>query len=187
VGEADRGGQVFEPYADHLQFVLEDAEAESGIGDTWAEAPEAWRISPERHVVAVGTARYDYVPVVLELLNSPPPDSSFEDADHVVEADLDLPSGKLAIHGGTQLPGEVEPLYLEPGRYRLRVSYVQTDYQPSGSNEDLPGDHLEYQITMWPIEVPSEVRVLKQVTTPGRTNRVPRSAIRTRALLRRRT
>jgi hypothetical protein len=49
-------------------------------------------ISPERHVVAVGTARYDYVPVVLELLNSPPPDSSFEDADHVVEADLDLPS-----------------------------------------------------------------------------------------------
>lgn len=166
MGEADRRGQVFEPYADHLQFVLEDAEAESGIGDTWAEAPEAWRISPERHVVAVGTARYDYVPVVLKLLNSPPPDSSFEDADHVVEADLDLPSGKLAIHGGTQLPGEVEPLYLEPGRYRLRVSYVQTDYQPSGSNEDLPGDHLEYQITMWPIEVPSEVRVLKQGHDP---------------------
>ena len=162
VGEADRRGQLFEPYADHLQFVLEDAEAESGIGDTWAEASEAWRISPERHVVAVGTARYDYVPVVLELLNNPPQDSSFEDADHVVEADLDLPSGKLAIHGGTQLPSEVEPLHLEPGRYRLRVSYVQTDYQPSGSNDDLPGDYLEYQITMWPIEVPSEVRVLRQ-------------------------
>jgi hypothetical protein len=148
---------VFEPYADHLQFFLEDAEVESGIGDTWAEAPETWRISPERHVVAVGTARYDYVPVVLELLNSPPQDSSFEDADHVVEADLDLPSGKLAIHDGTQLPGEVEPLHLEPGRYRLRVSYVRTDYQPSGSNEDLPGDYLEYQVTMWPIEVPSEL------------------------------
>jgi hypothetical protein len=114
----------------------------------------------------VGTARYDYVPVVLELLNSPPQDSSFEDADHVVEADLDLPSGKLAIHGGTQLPSEVEPLHLEPGRYRLRVSYVQTDYQPSGSNDDLPGDYLEYQITMWPIEVPSEVRVLRQGHDP---------------------
>lgn len=59
MGEADRRGQVFEPYADHLQFVLEDAAAESGIGDTWAEASEAWRISPERHIVAVGTARYD--------------------------------------------------------------------------------------------------------------------------------
>jgi hypothetical protein len=27
-----------------------------------------------------------------------------KDADHVVEADTELPSGKLAIHGGSQRP-----------------------------------------------------------------------------------
>lgn len=73
VGETDRRGQVFEPYADHLQFVLEDAEAESGIGDTWAEASEAWRISPERHVVAVGFAASAVIRDQVVIVRSRPP------------------------------------------------------------------------------------------------------------------
>lgn len=93
----------FEPYADHFQFHLQDAEAGPGVDeDTWVKASQAWRIGPERHAIAVGTARYDFLPVVLELLNGPPEGSSFEDADHVVEVDVELPSGKLVITGGTR-------------------------------------------------------------------------------------
>jgi hypothetical protein len=62
-------GQVlrFEPYADHLQFVVSDAEADWGQfdGDTWVKALTEWRIGVERHAVAVAAARYDYVPVIL--------------------------------------------------------------------------------------------------------------------------
>ncbi len=165
-----KAGQVrrFEPYADHLQFVVSDAEADAGVldGDTWAKSPEEWRIGVERHALAVATARYDYVPVLLKLLAHPPPDGPFDDMDHVVEADIEVPSGKLAITGATQLPNEVEPLQLDPGRYRLRISYTQTEYRPPGSHETEPGDHLEYRINMWPVQVPSGGRVLKQGPCP---------------------
>ena len=68
-----RVGQVlrFEPYADHLQFVVADAEADSGQldGDTWVKALTEWRIGVERQAIAVAAARYDYVPVIVELLD----------------------------------------------------------------------------------------------------------------------
>ena len=113
----------------------------------------------------MGTARYDYVPVVLELLDGPPP-GSFDEAMHVVEADIDLPSGKLAIIGCTQLLDEVEPLHIDPGSYRLRVKYMPDGYRPSRSYDFEPGDFLEYRIEMWRAEAASGVKVLKQGSTP---------------------
>ena len=100
---------VFELYADYFQFYVQDAEADpADIGDLWAEDPETWRISKQRHVVAVGTARYDYVPVVLELFDGPPPDSSFDEAEHVVEADIDFAvrqTGDYQRHSASQRGG----------------------------------------------------------------------------------
>jgi len=40
---------LFEPYADHPQFVLEDAEAESGIGEPYdGRIPRLRRSAPSR-------------------------------------------------------------------------------------------------------------------------------------------
>ncbi len=163
-------GQVlrFEPYADHFQFVLLDPEADAGQldGDTWVKSLEEWRIAIERHAVSVATARYDYVPVLFELLAQAPADAVLDDVDHAVEADIEVASGRLAIAGPVQLPGEADLLQLDSGRYRLRVSYAQTDYRPARSTEAEPGDYLEYRIMMWPVQVPSGVTVLKQGQTP---------------------
>jgi hypothetical protein len=163
-------GQVFrfEPYADHLQFVLSDPEAAAGQldGDTWVKSLEEWRIAVEPHAISVATARYDYVPVVFQLLAHAPAGAVLDDADHAVEADIELASGRLTIAGAVQLPGEADLLQLDPGRYRLRISYNQTDYRPVRSTEAEPGDYLEYRIIMWPVQVPSGVTVLKQGQTP---------------------
>lgn len=166
---ADRGiVHRFEPYADHLAFVISDAEATQDVfdGDTWDKADEAWRIAVERHCIVVGTARYDYVPVTLALRDTPLPAEPLDAFDHVVEADIALPSGKMAVTGATQLPDEVEPVPLPAGRFRVRVVYAQTGHRPAKYNSEDPGDHLEYQLTMWPTDAERGVRVLKEGPSP---------------------
>ena len=132
-------GQVlrFEPYADHLQFVLSDPEADAGHldGDTWVKSLKEWWIGVERHAIAVATARYDYVPVLFELLARAPADAVFDDLYHAVEADIEVPSGKLTITGPTQQPTDADLLQLDPARYRLRTSYAPTGYRPTRSTE----------------------------------------------------
>ena len=77
-----------------------------------------------------------------------------------------MPSGRLAVTGGTQLPHEVEPVHLAPGGYRVRIAYAQTDYRPPGSTDSEPGDHVEYQVTLWPALAGGAVTVLKQGPSP---------------------
>lgn len=158
----------FEPYADHLAFVISDAEATDGVfdGATWDKADEAWRIAVERHCLVVGTARYDYVRVTLAIWSGVPTLDPLDAYDHVVEADVAIPSGKLAVTGATELPDEVEPVPLPAGRYRVRVGYIQTDERPLRFSEEDPGDHLEYRITMWPAVGERSVHVLKQGPSP---------------------
>lgn len=154
----------FEPYADYLQFRIQDAEAEEGFPDwdAWTGSNSAEpRIAPGTHAIAVATARYDYVPVTLRLLPEPPPDAA-RDAFHVVEADIELPSGKLAITGCTEMPGEVTPVEVSPGRYRTRISCLPAGHRPSRSNDSEPGDYLEYQVAMWPVQQAVDIIVLKQ-------------------------
>jgi hypothetical protein len=158
----------FVPHADHLAFVISDAEATEDVfdGDTWDKANDDWRIAVERHCIVVGTARYDYVPVTLALRDTPPAVGSLYAFDHVVEADMALPSGKMAVTGATELPDEVESVRLPAGRYRVRVAYAQTDLRPARSNLEDAGDHLEYQLTMWPTDADRGVHVLKQGLSP---------------------
>lgn len=158
----------FEPYADHLAFVISDAEATEGVfdGDTWDKADDAWRIAVERHCIVVGTARYDYVPVTLTLRETSPAMEHHGAADHVVEADLELPSGKLAVTGATELPDEVEPLSLPPGLYRVQVVYMPTHLRPKRYGPEDDGDHIEYQLSMWPTGHETGVRVIKQGLSP---------------------
>jgi len=156
-----------ESYADHLQFVVADAEADWGQldADTWVKALTEWRIGVGRHAVAVATARYDYVPVTVELLDRAP-DAVPDDVGHAVEADIEVPSGMLTIAGPTQQTTEADLLQLDPGRYRLRISYAPTGYRPARSTDAEPGDYLEYRIMMWPVQMPSDVQVAKQGPSP---------------------
>ncbi|GAA3779530.1 hypothetical protein GCM10022225_79660 [Plantactinospora mayteni] len=112
----------------------------------------------------MGTAREDLVETVLAVRSSPPQLTA--NAEHVVvEADLDVPTGVASIVGCTQPPKPEYALIVTPGRYRVRVSYVPSA-PPAGSNPDIPGDYLSYQIDIWPATAPSALTVARQGPTP---------------------
>ena len=123
MSDGDRDVVRLEPYADYFQFHVQDARAKVGLidGDGWVNTVDDWRVVVADHAVAIGTARCDYVPVVLDVRERSPAADSFEAFDHVVEVDIDVPSGELAVLGCTQLPSEVEPIRTAPGRYRMRI------------------------------------------------------------------
>ncbi|MBO3738548.1 hypothetical protein [Actinoplanes flavus] len=142
-------------FADHAQFYLSDhaaADAAEDLGD-WPEpwsgdAVDVHHIGLDTpHSLAVGTARSDHVAVVVRLAAGEPPLSA--DAVHIVETDLDVPTGTLSLHGCAEIPGPAHELPVAAGRYRARVSFVPTGAPPH-ANPVEPGRHFLHLIDLWP-------------------------------------
>ncbi|MFF5206306.1 hypothetical protein [Streptosporangium sp. NPDC000396] len=161
-------------HAGHFQFYLQDTETygkavKNGDNDedSWTEeASQLLRIGVEPASIAVGTARRDWVLMILHVYASPPPADLSEEADHVVEADLDLRTGRLSIYGCGQKPGTEDVLVLPPGTYRTRVSYMPTQSVPPDTNEAEQGDHFDYRVEMWATTEGTDIHVLKQGPVP---------------------
>jgi hypothetical protein len=118
---------VMTVYTDYHQFYLGDAtfEPDTADPDFWSADAFARKLAiAPPGLIGVATARYDEVPVVVEVTGRPPLDEP-QSWDHVVEASLELPSGKLAIDGCTSYRPETSPhIELAPGTYRVRVYYA---------------------------------------------------------------
>jgi hypothetical protein len=160
-------------FADYCQYFLQDLDAH-GIwmrshGADPALAPAGWteeavyghRIGVEPYSLAIGTARRDVVEVSLRIHRSAPA-ADLEGAEHVVEADLGLPGGDLAICEVAGDPGEERHVRVAAGSYRVRVSYLPSGPPLEGSNQSEPGDHFLYQIDLWPTARAAALAVLKQ-------------------------
>ena len=163
--------------ADHYQFYVQDVHAHVHWGRShWADpslAPGGWtkeavhvhRIGVEPYSIAVGTARNDVVATTL-CFHPAEPQTRVEDAEHVVEADLDLPSGDMVIYGPADDPGRDQHISIARGRYRVRVSYVPTRPPTSGSSDTGYGDYFIYLVDLWPTSKPGALAVLKQGPSP---------------------
>jgi len=164
-------------FADHGQFYVQDVEAHdqemrSGGAMDPDRAPAGWtyeavhlhRIGVEPHSISVGTARSDFVETSLELHAAPP--RELPQAEHIVEADMQIPTGALSIHGCFEDPGPEQRVNIQAGRYRVRVSYVPSDPPEADSNPDEPGDFLRYCVDMWPAAEPAGLVVVKQGPSP---------------------
>ncbi|WP_242887765.1 hypothetical protein [Actinomadura litoris] len=169
--------QRFFVLADHGQFFLQDLDAH-GIwmrahGTDPALVPAGWtqeadqihRIGIEPHSIALGTARSDVVEAMV-CVHLTAPVADLEDAEHVVEADLGLPNGDLAVYGPADDVGTERRIQVGPGRYRTRVSYLPADAPEAGSNDAEPGEHFLYRIEMWPAGEPTGLVVVKQGPSP---------------------
>ncbi len=141
-------------FADYHQFYLMDAKEYPNAPEDWSDEDVRRRIKAEKYIVVIQPERNMTVPVDLEIVGSMP-DDDFENWNHVAEASLDLPSGKLLIEecGG----GIIDTIVLSPNSYRIRAYYGDLDKL---SFDGLEGkDH--YKIIMW--QAPFEdVKVLKQ-------------------------
>lgn len=133
-------------------------------GSGWtASAVELHRIGAEPGGIAIATARSDLVESSVELLPGPPVLAPA--AEHVVEADLPVPSGKLVISGPADYPSQEKFFSVLPGLYRARVSYVPAGPPSVDWNDHEFGEHYRYVVEMWPSTSPAGVEVLKQGAT----------------------
>ncbi|WP_410668960.1 hypothetical protein [Amycolatopsis sp. cmx-4-68] len=147
-------------HADQRQFSIRDS-ASRLDGSGWTSlAVESHRIGVEPGGLAIATARSDLVESSVTFLPSPPSVSS--DAEHVVEADLAVPSGTLVVSGPADYPSQEKFLPVAPGRYRARVSYVPAGPPPVDWNDHEYGEHYRYVVELWPAASESGVEVLRQ-------------------------
>ncbi len=146
-------------FADYHQFYLWDHGRSPDATMDFTEADVRARIKAAPFVVVVQPERDMDVPVEIELADRPPP-LDLDTWDHVAEASLDLPSGRLEIHECTG--GSVDVLSVPAGTYRMRVHH--------GGLGTLSEDRLDgadhYRIVLWPAPH-ADVAVLKQYESPS--------------------
>ncbi len=144
----------YEIFADYHQFYLMDAKEEPFALEDWTDEDVQRRIKTGKFIVVIQPERNMTVPVDLEIFDSEP-EVDFENWNHIAEASLDLPSGKLQIE---ECLGETKDILVLPsGLYKIRAFYGDLDKL---SFDGLEGDD-HYKIVMW--QAPFEdVKVLKQ-------------------------
>ena len=106
-------------FADYHQFYLEDGNSEADLTEIWDERTSADMIATGPGVVGVGTARNYHVPVTVRMLDSEP-EEDLGRWDHVTEASLAVPSGRLLVSGPTEWP-DVRRIAIKPGHYRAQT------------------------------------------------------------------
>ena len=106
-------------YASHHQFHLEDDgdPGDAGNEGFWSEEASADMLAMGPRIIAVVTASYGRVRVVLELHHARPPLEP-EPWDHIVEGSIDLPSGRIRLIGCLDDAWMVKQV--PAGSYRVR-------------------------------------------------------------------
>jgi len=134
----------YELFADYFQFYLQDEQADGDLSDAWTKEAVANLLAAAPGVISVGTVRNMNVPVSIEVCDAEPsPDLTRW--DHVMECDLNIPSGCLVVAGCNDYFLDAERIALEPGHYRARILYGDLD---SLAEDGLDGgDH--YSICLW--------------------------------------
>ncbi|WP_279359620.1 hypothetical protein [Methylobacterium indicum] len=145
-------------FADYHQIYLWDHGVRPDAPTDYTDADTVRRIKAAPFVVVIQPERNTEVPVAIEVVRTAPP-LDLDRWDHVAEASLALPSGRLEIHECTG--GSVDILSVPPGTYRVRTAHGGlATIDPDG----LDGrDH--YRIVLWPAPV-AEIAILKQYTGP---------------------
>lgn len=88
--------KAYEIFADYHQFYLMDGELKPYAPEVYTEDDVRRRIKIAEHIVVIQPERNMTVPVELEVHDSCPGISSVE-WQHIAEASLNLPSGRLGF------------------------------------------------------------------------------------------
>ncbi|MFB6848385.1 hypothetical protein ACFCXS_26545 [Streptomyces sp. NPDC056373] len=108
-------------FADYFQIHVTDAEADGDLSDAWTDQAFADRLAVARDALGVGTTVNVYVSVTVVVLPQEPGDDCAE-FDHVVEAGLEVSSGRLMVLGCTDYGPDAATFEVPAGWNRVRVS-----------------------------------------------------------------
>jgi hypothetical protein len=146
----------FSLFADYFQFYIQDETAVGDLSSSWIEEAVARGLAIAPGTIGIGTVRNMHVPVTIEI-HDQKPDDDFDNWDHVVEAALEVTSGRIVAAGCTDYFPDAKRIELPSGSYRVRVSYGALD---TLSKDGLSGDD-HYRVQLWPGS-PTTVQILKQ-------------------------
>ena len=143
-------------FADYFQFYIQDEAVTGDLSQSWNDDATDRLLAIAPGTIGIGTVRNMDVPVVVEIHDHKPLEDSGE-WDHVVEASVELMSGRVVIAGCADYFPDATRIDVPPGCYLSRVSYGGLN---SLSEDGLRGDD-HYRIQLWP-GAPSGVNVIKQ-------------------------
>jgi hypothetical protein len=146
-------------FADYFQFYIQDESATGDLSEHWNEEATARLLAVAPGTIGIGTVRNMDVSAVVEIHDQEPA-HDLSEWDHVVEAELNISSGRIVIAGCTDYFPDARRIEVSPGGYRSRVSYGALD---SVSEDGLSGED-RYRVQLW-FGPPTPVRVLKQRPT----------------------
>src|SRR6516164_4581776 len=143
-------------FADYFQFYIQDETVTGDLSDAWNEEAVDRLLAIAPGTIGIGTVLNMDVPVVVEIRDREPGDDSSE-WDHVVEASLEVKSGRTVIAGCTDYFPDAMRIPVSRGTHRVRVSYGGLD---TLSADGLEGDD-HYRVQLWPAAPMIGVRILK--------------------------
>ena len=146
-------------FADYSQFYIQDEVAADEFSAEWTPETTDRMLATGQGIVRIGTARNMDVPVAVQILEREPEDDSSH-WEYIVEASLDVASGRIVIAGCTDYFPDAKRIDVPPGTHRVRVSHAGLD---TLSADGLEGDD-RYRLQLWPAPAIA-VRVLKQRAT----------------------
>lgn len=153
-----------EVFADYSTLLIQDDDARLGEPEpAWFETlVEDW-INTAPGIVGIGAARPFDVPVAVDVRRTPPTDDDVElqQADHVTQASLALPSGRLLI-SMQDFDDELPRIALTPGTYAVRA---YSNGLHTISEDGLDGED-RYHVVLWPTDEDHPAQVLKRYPEP---------------------
>lgn len=146
---------------DYHQFYLVDEGIKPPAPDDYdSPAVLAQRLLVKPHLIAVMTFQPNPFSAAVEVLEAEPA-TELAGWDHVVEASLELPTGKLAVD--TCPNGVAKRQRVTPGWYRVRVcAGGMAGWEAVPEGQDPP---RRFRLSLWPAG-PAPVRVLKRWSGP---------------------
>jgi len=148
----------FDFYTQYNQFYLTDKNSpqQTDADGFWNKNAFNERLAVEEGILGVGTESYGHIRGELFVLNEENKKADYGKYDHIVEAGLEIKSGKLQILDCPNSEIEME-IHLKPGSYCVRV--YSSNLAGSDIDEDEGKDR--YRIEIWPGQCNDRI-VLKQ-------------------------
>lgn len=128
-------------FADYFQLHVMDEDAEDDLGEAWTGEAVSDGLAVAERTLGIGTATNVDVVVMVELLGRPPGDDAGA-SEHVVEASIQVPSGRIAVLGCTDYLPDAARFEVPAGFVRVRASRAN----PGGVHEASEQVHLQ----LWP-------------------------------------
>ncbi|MFF5701285.1 hypothetical protein ACFY7H_02040 [Streptomyces sp. NPDC012794] len=134
---------ALELFADYFQVHVLDEGSEGDFSGVWTEQTVVDGLGVMEDALAIGTAVNDTVAVSVHVLADQPHYDS-DDFDHIVEASLHVPSGRLIVMGCTDYLDDAARFEVPAGRTRARASRrnlaaavrrLESDEEPEATEE----------------------------------------------------